>query len=71
MEFASTKEQLFDRWFSSNKVDSDQAKLIWLMPVEEFKWCLNSYVRAFLNEKEVENLDLGARLADDYFLTHK
>ena len=29
------------------------------------------YVRAFLNEKEVENLDLGARLADDYSLTHK
>ena len=31
----------------------------------------NSDIRAFLNEKEVENLDLAARLADDYSLTHK
>ena len=71
VEFARTKEQLFDRWFSSKKVGSDQAKLRRLMPVEEFKWCLNSYVRAFLNEKDVENLDLGARQTDDYSLTHK
>ena len=30
-----------------------------------------SDVRVFLNEKEVENLDVAARLADDYSLTHK
>ena len=41
------------------------------MLVEEFKWCINSDVRAFLNEKEVENVDLAARLADIYSLTHK
>ena len=41
------------------------------MLVEEFKWCINSDVRAFLNEKEVENLDVAARLADNYSLTHK
>ena len=41
------------------------------MLVEEFKWCINSDVRAFLNEKEVENLDVAARLADDCSLTHK
>ena len=40
------------------------------MLVEEFKWCINSDVMAFLNEK-VENLDVAARLADDYSLTHK
>ena len=65
VEFARTKEQLFDRWCSYH------AKLRQLMLVEEFKWCINSDVRAFLNEKEVENLDLAARLADDYSLTHK
>ena len=27
--------------------------------------------KAFLDEKEVETLDLAARLADDYSLTHK
>ena len=40
------------------------------MLVKEFKWCMNSDVRAFLNEKD-ENLDVAARLADDYSLTHK
>ena len=39
------------------------------MLVEEFKWCINSDVRAFFMEKEVENKDLAARLADDYSLT--
>ena len=66
VEFARTKEQLFDRWCSSKKVGSDHEKLRQLMLVEEFKWCINSDVRAFLNEKEV-----AARLADDYSLTHK
>ena len=41
------------------------------MLFEKFKWCINSDVRAFLNENEVQNLDLEARLADDYSLTHK
>ena len=40
------------------------------MLVEEFKRCINSDVKAFLDEKEVETLDLAARLADDYSLTH-
>ena len=71
VEFARTKEQLFDRWCSSKKVGSDHEKLRQLMLVEELKWCINSDVRAFLNEKEVENLDVAARLADDYSLTHK
>ena len=71
VEFARTKEQLFDRWCSSKKVGSDHEKLRQLMLIEEFKWCINSDVRAFLNEKEVENLDVAARLADDYSLTHK
>ena len=71
VEFARTKEQLFDRWCSSKKLGSDHEKLRQLMLIEEFKWCINSDVRAFLNEKEVENLDVAARLADDYSLTHK
>ena len=71
VEFARTKELLFDRWCSSKKVGSDHAKLRQLMLVEEFKRCINSDVKAFLDEKEVETLDLAARLADDYSLTHK
>ena len=71
VEFARTKEQLFDRRCSSKKVGSDHAKLRQLMLVEEFKRCINSDVKAFLNEREVENLETAARLADDYALTHK
>ena len=71
VEFARTKEQLFDRWCSSKKVGSDHALLRQLLLVGEFKRCINSYVKAFLNEKEVETLDVVARLADDYSLTHK
>ena len=71
MEFARTKEQLFDRWCSSKKVGSDHAKLRQLMLVEEFKRCINSGVKAFLDEKEVEISDLAARLADGYSFTHK
>ena len=61
VEFARTKEQLFDRWCSSKKVGSDHAKLRQLMLVEEFKRCINSDVKAFLNEREVENLETAAR----------
>ena len=41
------------------------------MLVEEFKRCIHSDVKSFLDEKEVETLEKAARLADDYTLTHK
>ena len=71
VEFARTKEQLFDRWCSSKKIGSDYPKLRQLMLVEEFKRCINSDVKTFLDEKEVETLEKAARLAGDYTLTHK
>ena len=71
VEFARTKEQLFDRWCSSKKIGSDYPKLRQLMLVEEFKRCIKSDVKSFLDEKEVETLEKAARLADDYTLTHK
>ena len=71
VEFARTKEQLFDRWCSSKKIGSDYPKLRQLMLVEEFKRCINSDVKSFLDEKAVETLEKAARLADDYTLTHK
>ena len=69
IEFARTKEQLFDRWCSSKKIGSNYPKLRQLMLVEEFK--INSDVKSFLDEKEVETSKKAARLADDYTLTHK
>ena len=41
------------------------------MLVEEFKRCINSDVKPFLDEKEVDTLEKAARLAADYTLTHK
>ena len=70
MEFPRSKEQLFNSWCSSKKVGSDHVKLRQLLLVEVFKRCKNSDVKSFLDEKEVETLNL-ARLADDYSLTHK
>ena len=69
VEFARTKEQLFDRWCSSKKICSDYPKFRQLMLVEEFKRCINSDFMSLLDEKEVETLEKAARLADDYTLT--
>ena len=71
VEFARTKKQLFDRWCSSKKIGSDHEKLRQLMLVEELKRCINSDIKSFLDEKQVETLEAAARLADDYALTHK
>ena len=71
VEFARSKEQLFDRWCCSKKIDQNYDKLRQLMLVEEFKRCIHSDVKTFLDEKQVETLEEAARLADDYYLTHK
>ena len=71
VEFARSKEQLFDRWCCSKKIDQNYDKLRQLMLVEEFKRCIQSDVKTFLDEKQVETLKEAARLADDYYLTHK
>ena len=71
VEFARNKEQLFDRWCCSKKIDQNYDKLRQLMLVEEFKCCIQSDVKTFLDEKQVETLEEAARLADDYYLTHK
>ena len=70
VEFARNKEQLFDRWCCSKKIDQNYDKLRQLVLVEEFKRCIQSDVKTFLDEKQVETLE-AARLADDYYLTHK
>ena len=71
VDCARTKEQLIDRWCSSKKIGSDYPKLRQLMLLEEFKRCINSNGKSFLNEKEVETLEKAARLADYYTCTHK
>ena len=70
VEFARNKEQLYDRWCCSKKIDQNYDKLRQLVLAEEFKRCIQSDVKTFLDEKQVETLE-AARLADDYYLTHK
>ena len=71
VEFARNKEQLFDRWCCAKKIDQNYDKLRQLVLVEEFKHYIQSDVKTFLDEKQVETLEEAARLADDYYLTHK
>ena len=68
VEVARTKEWLFDRWCSSKKIGSNNGKLRQLMLVEEFKRCINSDIKSFVDERQVETLEAAARLADDYAL---
>ena len=65
------KKKLFDRWCCSKKIDQNYDKLRQLILVEEFKRCIQSDVKTFLDEKQVETLEEAARLADDYYYTHK
>lgn len=71
VEFARTKEQLFDRSCSSQEIDNNYDRLRELILVEEFKRCIPSSVRTFIDEQKAETLENAARLADDYSLTHK
>ena len=45
VEFARSKEQLFDRWCCSKKIDQNYDKLRQLMLVEEFKRCIQPDVK--------------------------
>ena len=71
VEFARTKEQFFDRWCSSRDIDQSYDNLRQLILVEEFKNCVSSDIRTFIDEQNALKLDVAARLADDYALTHK
>ena len=70
VEFARVKEQLFDHWCHSKKVNKDFEKLRQLILIEEFKRRIPFYMKTFIDEKQVENLQQAADLADEYFLTH-
>ena len=70
VEFARVKEQLFDRWCHSKKVNKDFEKLRQHILIEEFKRRIPFHMKTFIDEKQVENLQQAADLADEYFLTH-
>ena len=71
VEFARTKENLFDRWCTATEVNTEFNKLRQLMLLEEFKSCLPSDIKTHLDERRAEDLHQAAIWADDYALTHK
>ena len=71
VEFARTKETLFDRWCTSKEVQKDFGRLRQLVLMEEFKNCLPSEIKTHLDEQNIDSLHQAAVRANDYALTHK
>ncbi len=68
--FAREKENAFNRWLTSMKVD-EYDKLKQLVLVEEFKSGVSAEVRVHLDEPKVTDLKSATVLEYDYALTHK
>ena len=71
VEFARVKEQMLNRWLSSNEVKEDFGQLRQLILIEEFKQCVHVDIKTHLDESKIQNLSEAATRADDYALTHK
>ena len=70
IEFAREKERLFNRWCTSQQVDSLEL-LRELILLEEFKNCVPEVITTYLNEQKVNTLAEAAVLADEFALTHR
>ena len=71
VEFATKKENLFNRWCHSKEIGQDFKKLKQMVLLEEFKDKVRPDIRSHLDEQKVEELEKVAIMADDYALTHK
>ena len=71
MEFAREKETLFNKWCASQQVGNSFDKLRQLILLEEFKKCVPTPIKTYLEEQKASELQRAASLADDYKLTHK
>ena len=71
LEFVREKKNSFDRWLKAKKVGEEFGKLKEVILMEEFRWKVQDSVRSYLDEKEVEDIESAAKLADDFVLTHK
>ena len=60
VEFAQEKQTLFDQWCSSKEINGDFEKLWQLILVEEFKDCLPTEIKTYLDEQKVDNLHQAA-----------
>lgn len=71
VEFAREKGVLFDKWCTSNNVNSDYESLRQLILLEDFKGTLPEKMVVYLNEQKTSSLSTAAVLADEFVLTHK
>jgi len=71
VEFGREKEMLFDRWCLSKNVNKEYVRLRQLVLIEDFKNCLPTELKTYIDEQKVDSLQEAAVLADDYALTHK
>lgn len=73
VEFAREKENLFDWWRLSQKLDSTEQlrQLIRLDRLLDFMNCTPEAVCAYLNELKAVTLDPAIKLEDAFVLTHK
>ena len=71
IEFAHEKEALLDRWCASKKVAKDFEKFRQLILIEEFKACVPTKIKTYIDEQKATMLHQAPVLADDYLLTHR
>ena len=72
VEFAREKEDLFDKWLTSKKVEKHFDKIRQLLLLEEFKQCVHVDLKTHLDDKSVDTLQDGAVFFSDiYTITHK
>jgi hypothetical protein len=60
VEFAREKEDLFDKWLTSKKVEKHFDKIRQLLLLEEFKQCVHVDLKTHLDDKSVDTLQDGA-----------
>ncbi|XP_078334126.1 uncharacterized protein LOC144625791 [Crassostrea virginica] len=71
VEFAREKEDLFDKWLTSKKIDKNFDKLRQLLLLEEFKQCVHYDLKTHLDDKNIDTLQNAAIASDNYSLNHK
>lgn len=70
LNFLEKKHKMFERWCLSKHVCSHFEKLKQIIVIEEFKICRKQWIRTYLDEEKVENLEQAATPADDYALSY-
>lgn len=72
IEFAREKEQFFDRWCHSEKINGSYDHLTQLLLLEKFKNnCASNDLKIYPNDRNVDTLCLACHCTDKYTIMHK